>query len=228
MFVWGEMNSPFRFSSDEVHVIEITDVKYEIFLLLIKHIYVGVLSKEDIPPEHAIALFVAQNQYLLDSSVSLGIIIENMSEHNVIEILALSIDLSYPEISDACLKYLLQNIETSHLTVRKHFKDKQESGENLELDPIYKLLCQSSHIWQIIVEHDDLRYTTQWVSQVLAFSSEYSGWPATNVIGITNTYPQYGDLRTAWAPKNSKGQQEYLELKFAQPMFIVKCEVYGK
>jgi hypothetical protein len=67
---------------------------------------------------------------------------------------------------------------------------------------------------------------SQWVKQVLAFSSEYAGWPATNVVGPSNTYPQYGDLKTAWAPNAKTGTKEFLELQFEKPVLITGIEIY--
>jgi phage terminase small subunit len=34
----------------------------------------------------------------------------------------------------------------------------------------------------------------QWVQRVTGFSSEYGGWPASNVTNASNTYPAYGDI----------------------------------
>lgn len=50
---------------------------------------------------------------------------------------------------------------------------------------------------------DDVPVAQQWVAKVNKFSSEYNGWPATNVCGPSNTYPNYGDLRTAWYEETS-------------------------
>ena len=37
-----------------------------------------------------------------------------------------------------------------------------------------------------------------WVSSIVDFSSEYSGWPVTNIIGPSRVFPNYGDIREAW------------------------------
>jgi hypothetical protein len=66
----------------------------------------------------------------------------------------------------------------------------------------------------------------QWVAKVNNFSSEYNGWPATNVQGKPNTFPNYGDIRTAWAPLKSKGQYEFLELQYSVPVHILSVHVY--
>jgi hypothetical protein len=51
----------------------------------------------------------------------------------------------------------------------------------------------------------------QWASKLIARSSEYNGWPATNVLGPSNTYPQYGDINTAWAPAKSSVRKEFAD-----------------
>ena len=226
MFDWGTFaENPFRFSSANIHSIEISDVKYEVFLLMIKYIYTGSLLKSDIAPEMAIPLFVAQNQYLLDSSMALSVIKDNVSEQNVLDILSLCLEFSFSEISEHCHKYLLSNIETNYVNMRSLFREKRDNG-TLEGDTLYLNLVEASPIWEMVINNDDLEYKSQWVSSVVAFSSEYTGWPATNVIGASNTFPEYGDLKTAWAPKAAKGASEFLELKFPDEMFIAKVEVY--
>jgi hypothetical protein len=67
----------------------------------------------------------------------------------------------------------------------------------------------------------------QWVAKVESFSSQYSDkWPATNVIGPSNTYPTYGDQQTAWAASKSTNSKEFLELSFKKAVYIKKIEVY--
>jgi len=66
----------------------------------------------------------------------------------------------------------------------------------------------------------------QWVEKVLKFSTEYNGWPASNVIGKQNTYPKYGDIQTCWAPSQSTGSQEFLELQFKNKVVPTKIEIY--
>lgn len=67
---------------------------------------------------------------------------------------------------------------------------------------------------------------SQWVESVTKFSSEYNGWPANNVIGKSNTYPHYGDLRTAWAPSSTNGGMEFLELKYKTKVYVSEIEIY--
>eukprot|EP01080_Neovahlkampfia_damariscottae_P011770 gene11770-5108_t len=66
----------------------------------------------------------------------------------------------------------------------------------------------------------------QWVNKVLNFSSEYQGWPATNVVDKPMTYPNYGDITTAWAPLKSKNNKEYLELEYPIPVHVLSLNVY--
>ncbi|KAL5015078.1 hypothetical protein ScPMuIL_009348 [Solemya velum] len=51
-----------------------------------------------------------------------------------------------------------------------------------------------------------------WVSRVTAFSSQYdsNGWSASKVVGPLAVFPQYGDIRGAWAP-GSIDNAQYLE-----------------
>jgi len=70
----------------------------------------------------------------------------------------------------------------------------------------------------------------QWVSEVLAVASEYStgvgSWGADNLIGPPRTFPRYGDISTAWAPLSSSGSDEFLHLKFAQPVYICGVDIF--
>ncbi|EFC46723.1 predicted protein [Naegleria gruberi] len=214
-----------RAAPDIKIVFSLSDVKYEIFLKMIKFIYCGILEKGEITPEEAIPLYVAQNQYLLDSSVSASVIKENLSETNVMEILGLAVQFSYQEISEFCTNYLMKNIERVYVDVRNRFREERDNG-TLNDDPIYQHLKETSYIWDLIINNDNLHYTSQWAYRLIGFSSEYNGWPATNVIGPSNTYPDYGDIKTAWAPKPSKNSKEFLELEFYNPTFITEIRVY--
>ena len=181
MFNWSTVTeNPFRFSSDNINTVDIPDVKYEVFLKMIQFMYCGSLKKSEITPEDAIPLYFAQNQYLLDSTLSLEVIKENISENNVMDILALGIQFSYPEISEICNAYLVSNIELVYLKVRDAFREAKNNG-TLDTDPMYQFLSESNFIWELIVTNENLHYHTQWAYRLLGFSSEYTGWPATNV-----------------------------------------------
>lgn len=74
---------------------------------------------------------------------------------------------------------------------------------------------------------EDLSIRKQlWVGGIVAVSSEYPGWSASNIIGPINVYPSYGDIRRAWAPATAKGTSEFLTLDFLQEMWLQKVEIY--
>jgi len=70
----------------------------------------------------------------------------------------------------------------------------------------------------------------QWVEKVIDVASEYStgvgSWGADNLIGSPKTFPRYGDISTAWAPLSSSGSEEFLHLKFAQPVYVCGVDVF--
>lgn len=72
--------------------------------------------------------------------------------------------------------------------------------------------------------------TLRWATRVLGFSSEYSpspgNWSAAQVLGAPDTYPNYGDLYTAWASQSPDDEREYLELGFDNPAPIDRVTVY--
>lgn len=55
----------------------------------------------------------------------------------------------------------------------------------------------------------------QYASSVIDFSSEWGNdsWSAAQVLGAPNTFG-YGDISTAWAPKNRDGTLEYITVGF--------------
>ncbi|KAL9656922.1 hypothetical protein ABK040_007014 [Willaertia magna] len=218
LFDWKVIEENPFMEDKKIKEIVISDVKYNIFLLLIKDIYTGSLKKEEITPDIAIPLFIAQNQYLLDSSLSLQVIKENLSENNVLDILNMAIEFSFEDISEFSHTYLLQNIETNYLEIKKLLQGNEEHA-------LYQFLISKNPIWDLVI-NKEVTYVKQWVKQVNKFSSEYTGWPADNIVGASNTYPEYGDLRTAWAPSKSKGAQEYLELEYDIPVYISEVRVY--
>jgi len=73
--------------------------------------------------------------------------------------------------------------------------------------------------------------TVRYVSEVKAFSSQYSqtGYSANQVLGISDTYPNYGDNPAAWASFTADSRREYLELKYsdAEPIrYVAVYETY--
>lgn len=68
----------------------------------------------------------------------------------------------------------------------------------------------------------------RYAASVIGFSSQYGNpnWSAAQALGIPDTYPDYGDISTAWASLSSDGQREYLELRFANPSPISHVSIY--
>ncbi len=55
-----------------------------------------------------------------------------------------------------------------------------------------------------------------FATSVLAFSSQYTttSWSAEQALGAPDTYPNYGDIPTAWASASPDGQREFLVLGY--------------
>jgi|GEM_PF-796670 len=70
--------------------------------------------------------------------------------------------------------------------------------------------------------------TTRWASSVLGFSSQFGTdfWSAARALGQPDTYPNYGDLPTAWASASEDDQREFLELGFGAPAPISSVSIY--
>jgi hypothetical protein len=73
-------------------------------------------------------------------------------------------------------------------------------------------------------------HLSQWVSQVIAVTSEYStgvgSWGAANLIGPPVTFPRYGDISTSWAPMYRSGSEEYMHVKFALPVHVCGVDIF--
>lgn len=56
----------------------------------------------------------------------------------------------------------------------------------------------------------------RWADSVIAYSTQYDTveWSAHQALGTPDTYPEYGDIETAWTSELQNGQREYLELGF--------------
>ncbi len=63
---------------------------------------------------------------------------------------------------------------------------------------------------------------------VTKFSSQYSqtNYSANQILGIPDTYPNYGDNAGAWASYTADSQREYLELKYADAEPIQCIAIY--
>lgn len=75
-----------------------------------------------------------------------------------------------------------------------------------------------------LVRPSALRYA----DSVVAFSTQWSAtsWSAQQALGPPNTYPNYGDIATAWASLTTDGQREFLELWYSNPARISHVAMY--
>ncbi|KUK43822.1 MAG: LamG domain-containing protein [Methanothrix sp.] len=71
---------------------------------------------------------------------------------------------------------------------------------------------------------DELR---QWAARATA-SSEYSstGWAALQATGEPDTYPDHGDIRTAWASLEEDDGIQWLDLEYEVPVSISRIDIY--
>jgi len=65
-----------------------------------------------------------------------------------------------------------------------------------------------------------------YVGAIVNVSSEYNGWPATNIIGKENVYPKFGDNPKAWAPSVDVGTFEFLTVDFMENVNLSKIEIF--
>ncbi|XP_052788713.1 uncharacterized protein LOC128223474 [Mya arenaria] len=70
----------------------------------------------------------------------------------------------------------------------------------------------------------------QWVDSITGFSSEDAVaplWGSIQVIGPPDVYPIYGNSELTWAPhKNSRDDDEYIQVMFAEPVLVTGVDVY--
>ena len=73
-----------------------------------------------------------------------------------------------------------------------------------------------------------LNNTIRYASGVTDFSSEFNDefWDANQALGTPNTYPQYGDIPTAWASSGSDNQREFIQLSYDDPSPISFIDIY--
>jgi len=76
------------------------------------------------------------------------------------------------------------------------------------------------------VDHNSGEFV-QWAARATA-SSEYSStdWSALQATGEPDTYPDHGDIETAWAPLDEDAGIEWLDLKYQVPVWISRVEIY--
>ncbi len=67
-----------------------------------------------------------------------------------------------------------------------------------------------------------------YASSVLNFSSEYESvdWGSIQALNEPNTYPNYGDIESAWASETDDDQREFLELGFNNTLPIRSILIY--
>lgn len=77
---------------------------------------------------------------------------------------------------------------------------------------------------------DETSTISQFGDYIIDFSTEYSKspgpWSTLVALGEPDTYPEYGDIQTAWAPKKMDGGLEYLALGFDSAQYVNLIEVY--
>eukprot|EP01124_Arcella_intermedia_P025618 TRINITY_DN4612_c0_g1_i1.p1 TRINITY_DN4612_c0_g1~~TRINITY_DN4612_c0_g1_i1.p1 ORF type:complete len:267 (-),score=31.10 TRINITY_DN4612_c0_g1_i1:22-801(-) len=78
--------------------------------------------------------------------------------------------------------------------------------------------------------HLSYRYpheTFQWISRIKKASSTYAaGWETETMIGPPRVFPQYGDIRGAWAPRSSSGTQESLQVVYEHPVYVTGVDLF--
>ena len=67
-----------------------------------------------------------------------------------------------------------------------------------------------------------------WVSSVVAFSTEFGATHqgVSELIGPPNTFPEHGDLLTAWASRTPDSQREFLIVAYENPTPIRGVDIY--
>jgi hypothetical protein len=68
----------------------------------------------------------------------------------------------------------------------------------------------------------------QFASSVINFSSQFGtvSWSASQATGTVNTYPNYGDITTAWASAASDNSREHISLGYSTPQAVSQILVY--
>lgn len=58
---------------------------------------------------------------------------------------------------------------------------------------------------------------TKWATSVLSMSSEYTSasWSAVQALGVPDTYPNHGDITTAWATLSADAAGEFISVGFS-------------
>ncbi len=71
------------------------------------------------------------------------------------------------------------------------------------------------------------RSFTQWAMTASASSEYGSGdWSAKQMLGRPDFYPNYGDSGYAWAPAYRDDGLQWVELGFAEAVYVERVEIY--
>jgi len=60
----------------------------------------------------------------------------------------------------------------------------------------------------------------QWVTKAEVSSTYGDGWGPLDLLGPPRVFPSHGDIKGAWAPKTSKGTNEWLLVHYDKPMHV--------
>ena len=130
---------------------------------------------------------------------------------------------SIPEQSRIFTPAVRQGIESCIVKIEL---DTNDSNSWSELDAVKLIGFPATSTSFASVGSQSIKEKELHVARVLKFSSQYNGWPANNVVGKPNTYPEYGDIKTAWAPSTINKGQEFLELDFNESIRINRIDIY--
>lgn len=71
---------------------------------------------------------------------------------------------------------------------------------------------------------------SQYADSVIDLSSEFSSfpgpWSSLVILGSPDTYPEYGDLQTAWTSKDSDRGMEYISVGFDTAQYVHTIKIY--
>lgn len=78
--------------------------------------------------------------------------------------------------------------------------------------------------------NQDVTALSQYADNFITFSTEYrespGNWSAFQALGKPNTYPNHGDINTAWASSSSNSQREFIELSIDTAMYVNRIDIY--
>jgi hypothetical protein len=203
--------------------IVLDDLSLASFSTILEYIYSGsTIVNED----NAVELLLAANQYLLeDFKEPENVVMKNLTMDNLFDVLAMAHSYSQQQLIQFCITRMVTSL-VKQTDTSVNLKSIKEKFQTLDEDLKTIILESSVFLNFALTSNEELEFISQWVHEVVSCTSEYSGWPATNVIGPSNTYPEYGDLRTAWAPKASRGCIEIIVLKYKRPVVVTSIDIY--